>query len=57
MTAIDLIKALRGGNAGLCDFCKRKADDLLPEEGGAWACRDCIERWEREERGGSDGDS
>lgn len=47
ITARDLIIGLRGGVPPKCDFCgeEKPPADLHPEEGGEWACINCIERW------------
>lgn len=44
-----LIEDLRGGVPEKCDFCgePKAADNLEPEEGGAWVCWDCLDRWEK----------
>ena len=48
----ELIVSLRG-KPDKCFACERTVasgelseDDLEPEEGGAWWCHSCIERWE-----------
>lgn len=46
----DLIIALRGGLPEKCDFCGADSDDLDPEEGDMWACRECWDRFRREDR-------
>jgi ribosomal protein L37AE/L43A len=46
--AFDLIVALRGGLPADCDFCGQpftQARYPVPEEAGAWACRECLDRW------------
>ncbi len=43
----------RGGIPEACDFCKQPftvARYPVPEEGSAWACRECEARWERDDR-------
>lgn len=43
------IADLRGNIPTNCDFCgePRPFSQLHPEEGGDWACDECIERWEK----------
>jgi len=44
---------LRGGvTPTKCDFCKVEygPEFLEPEEAGAWACINCLARWELEEK-------
>ena len=47
----DLIADLRGGIPACCDFCGQATEqhDLHPEEGGEWACIECIRRWDAQE--------
>lgn len=47
-STFDLIVELRGGLPLACDFCGQSyADDRqpVPEEGGEWACTECVDRW------------
>jgi hypothetical protein len=48
----NLINALRGGKPGKCDFCgqKKPNNELEPEEGGQWACWDCLTQWENQQK-------
>lgn len=50
LDARELIIALRGGVPAKCDFCCEECapEDLHPEEGGEWACIDCLTRWAKE---------
>jgi hypothetical protein len=51
----DLIANLRGGTPDTCDFCGQEfteANHPLPEEGGEWACSECVARWAKKERQG-----
>ena len=45
---VNLIAEMRGGFPPRCGFCGRQVEpeDVIPEEGGEWACRRCWERWE-----------
>ena len=46
--AFDLIAGLRGGVPERCDFCDQPFNEQrypCPEEGGAWACSDCLRKW------------
>jgi len=54
----DLIVALRGGVPDVCDFCGEATDpdDLHPEEGGEWACTECIRAWDAPPQKGLDHD-
>jgi hypothetical protein len=48
----DLIIAWRGGHPDACEFCLKPYTDTRwpePEEGGAWACNECYERWAKED--------
>jgi len=47
----ELIVALRGGIPATCYFCceETKPENLHPEEGGVWACIDCLKRWQKQE--------
>lgn len=42
----ELIESLRGIPTK-CDFCdlEKTSDDLEPEEGDMWVCRDCLKLW------------
>jgi ribosomal protein L37AE/L43A len=46
------IIGLRGGLPPQCDFCGKdtKPENLHPEEAGCWACIECIERWNKEDK-------
>jgi len=50
MTARELLYSLRGVPAK-CDFCDKEVshEQLEPEEGGLWYCRECFDRWEKED--------
>ena len=51
MNTFDLIVAFRGGLPECCDFCGQPyTEDRWPEpeEAGAWACNECVQRWARE---------
>lgn len=51
-TGAEIIFALRGGYPDACDFCCQPYTDSRfpePEEGGAWACTECLARWNRED--------
>ena len=51
MNMLQLIANLRGGIPEQCDFCKQSFTEEnypTPEEGGEWACVECITRWEKE---------
>lgn len=48
---MNLLISMRGPET--CDFCKRPFTPSrypVPEEGGAWACRECEARWEKEDK-------
>lgn len=47
LSARELIGSIRGELPTHCDFCKKPTDpeNLHPEEGGDWACSECLERW------------
>jgi len=48
---LDFLIDLRGGMPEKCDFCGGPINgDPIPEEAGDWACRQCFERWEEEDR-------
>ena len=51
MAMRDFIATIRGGIPSRCDFCEKERNEteMHPEEGGAWACIHCLERWERED--------
>jgi hypothetical protein len=46
-TARELIEALRGKPPTKCDYCHKETlpEHLEPEEGGEWACHECLRRW------------
>lgn len=49
---LEMLVALRGGAPEKCDFCGhvfKNDDQIIPEEAGAWACRGCLDRWEKED--------
>lgn len=49
-----LIVALRGGLPEKCDFCDQPYTEQrqpVPEEGGEWACTECLAKWTAEECG------
>ena len=51
--AANLILMLRGGAPEQCEFCRQDFGPNrrpVPEEGGEWACSECVTRWEKEER-------
>jgi hypothetical protein len=51
MNMLQLIANLRGGIPEQCDFCKQSFTEEnypTPEEGGEWACVECVTRWEKE---------
>jgi len=46
---LDLLIELRGGLPERCDFCGGEYHETrlpVPEEGGEWACTDCVARWD-----------
>jgi len=48
---INLIAQLRGGIPECCDFCRKaftQENYPTPEEGGEWACIECVIRWDAE---------
>jgi hypothetical protein len=47
-----LISGLRGEIPDECDFChsRKPPEELEPEEGGQWACWDCLGRWAEQDR-------
>jgi hypothetical protein len=52
MSDWDLVMSIRGGFPEKCDFCGKPYTDgryPVPEEAGAWACSECLARWDREE--------
>lgn len=63
LSTLELLVAIRGGLPECCDFCCQPytADrQPEPEEAGAWACTECVKRWNDEDRatdaaGGSNG--
>lgn len=47
--ALAMLIALRGGPPKACDFCGKRFTAKrypVPEEAGAWACSECLARWE-----------
>lgn len=50
----EMIADLRGGFPEKCDFCDKPTtpENLEPEEAGAWACIECVTRWDLCERHG-----
>lgn len=51
MNMLELIAELRGGIPECCDFCDKPFTEVnypTPEEGDAWACIECVDRWEKE---------
>jgi hypothetical protein len=51
MSVLDMIIELRGGIPDNCDFCGQLFTEKnypTPEEGGEWACIECVKRWEQE---------
>jgi ribosomal protein L37AE/L43A len=49
---LEMLIVNRGGVPEACDFCKQPftvARYPVPEEGSAWACRECEARWAKEE--------
>jgi ribosomal protein L37AE/L43A len=58
MNMLDMLIELRGGLPEKCDFCDQPYNDTRhpePEEAGAWACTECVERWRKEDRPPSTG--
>lgn len=54
MNMLELIAELRGGIPSNCDFCGKlftEANYPTPEEGGEWACIECVTRWESNHEG------
>jgi ribosomal protein L37AE/L43A len=50
---MNLLISMRDGTPGTCDFCKQPFTPSrypVPEEGGAWACRECETRWAKEDK-------
>tara|TARA_R110000803_G_scaffold114284_3_gene182745 strand:- start:700 stop:870 length:171 start_codon:yes stop_codon:yes gene_type:complete len=51
MSFIDIIAELRGGIPDSCDFCNKpftKENYATPEECSAWACIQCVNKWDNE---------
>ena len=49
----EMIVAVRGGIPERCDFCGERYTDTrypIPEEAGEWACSECWERWQEEDK-------
>ena len=42
----ELIAALRGGWGTRCDYCgeDKPPEELDPDEGGTWCCKDCWQK-------------
>jgi hypothetical protein len=52
-TTFDLLVGLRGGLPDACDFCGQPYTEARwpePEEAGAWACSECVARWDEQRR-------
>lgn len=50
----DLVMSIRGGFPENCDFCQRPYEGSrypVPEEAGAWACNECVARWDARSAG------
>ena len=48
----NMIAALRGCIPETCDFCQEPFTEVIyptPEEGGAWACIECVRRWDEQQ--------
>lgn len=60
LTVTDLVIILRGGLPETCDFCGQLFSDTrqpVPEEAQAWACSECVARWEETPEPLDDGDN
>jgi hypothetical protein len=57
MDTRDFIENLRGGVPDKCSFCHAVTppEHLHPEEGGEWACEDCLRNWEANDEANRDG--
>lgn len=53
MNVLDMIVELRGGIPEKCDFCGQAFTEErypIPEEAGMWTCKECWDRWEKEDK-------
>jgi hypothetical protein len=53
MNILEMIAELRGGIPERCDFCSKPFTEQnypTPEEGGEWACIECVTRWDKQEK-------
>ena len=49
MNMLEMITEMRGGVPESCDFCSSvftEENYATPEEGGDWACIECVRKWE-----------
>lgn len=49
----DMLAANRGGIPKQCDFCQQPYSPTrhpVPDEACTWACTECLEKWQAEDR-------